>query len=165
MSGTDAAVLDAESPDVHAFAADAHAAVAENAARAVKEDDGRPLLLVFVVLGVDEFRFGGAVRERHVLQFALAAGVADRTIQRMIGEQHFEHGLARLLDLRTVGGDDHAFADHRGAGGLQLGHFLDLHQAHAASALQGQIGVIAERRHFDAHALAGFNEQACPRGR
>ena len=63
----------------------------------------------------------------------------------------------------AVGGDDHAFADHRGAGGLQLGHLLDLHQAHAASALQREIRVIAERGHFDAHALAGLNQQR-PRG-
>src|SRR5581483_4463874 len=77
---SNAAILDAESPDVHPFAADTHAAIAEDAARAVKEDDRGPLLFVFVILGVDEFRFGGAVRERHVLQFALAPGVAHRAV-------------------------------------------------------------------------------------
>ena len=77
----------------------------------------------------------------------------------MVAQQHFQHRLARLLDLVAVGGDDHALADHRGAGGLQLGHLLDFHQAHAASALQREVGVIAERGHFDAHGLAGLNEQ------
>src|SRR5260221_540142 len=47
---THAAVLHAQGPDVHALAANAHAAITENAARPVKEDYRRPLLLVFMVL-------------------------------------------------------------------------------------------------------------------
>ena len=116
-----------------------------------------------MVLEVDELRFGRAVREGHVLQFALAAGVAYRAIQRMVTQQQLDHGLARLLDLVGVGGDDHAFGDPRGACGLQLGHLLDSHQAHAARALQRKIRVVAERRHLDAGVLAGLNEQS-PRG-
>ena len=160
---THAAVLHAERPHVHALAAYAHAAIAKNAARPVEEHHRRPLLLFLVVLRLHELRFGGAVGERHVLQFALAARIAHRTIQRMVAQQQFQHRLARLLDLVAVGGDDHALADHRRARGLQLGHLLDLHQAHAASALQREVGVIAERRHFDAHGLARLNEQR-PRG-
>src|SRR5580704_6497218 len=87
--GTDAAVLDAERPNVHAFAADAHAAIAQNAARAVEIHYGRPLLFFFVVLGLHEFRFGGAVGESHVLQFTFAAGIAYGAIQRMVAQQHF----------------------------------------------------------------------------
>jgi hypothetical protein len=116
-----------------------------------------------MVLQVDELRFGGAVLEGHVLQLALAAGVADRAVERMIAEQQLEHRLARLLDLVALGGDDHAFGDRRGAGGLQLGHLLDFGPAHAARALQRQVGVVAERRHLDARALAGLNEER-PRG-
>ena len=113
-----------------------------------------PMLLEFDVL-----RFGGAVGESHVLQFALAAGIAHRAIQRMIAEQHFHHAFARLANFVGVGGDHHAFGDHRSAGGLQLRHLLDFHQAHAACALQRKIRVVAERRHFDAHGLAGFDQQ------
>src|ERR1700694_2456399 len=58
--GTDAAILHAESPNVHAFAADAHAAVAQDAARAVEIHHWRPLLFFLVVLGLHEFRLGGA---------------------------------------------------------------------------------------------------------
>ncbi len=47
-----------------------------------------------------EAAFARAVAEDHVLQFALAALVADRAIERMIGEQEFEHVLARLVHLR-----------------------------------------------------------------
>src|ERR1700722_16472233 len=162
---TYATVLHPESPNVHALAAHAHAAVAENAARPVEEHHGRPLLLVLVVLRLHEFRFRRAVGERHVLQFALAAGVANRAIQRMVAQQHLEHRLASLLNFVHVGDHDHALADHGGARGLELGHLLHFHHAHAASALQRKIWVIAKRRHFDAHGLAGFNEQRAPGGR
>ena len=44
----------------------------------------------------------GAVAERHVLQFALAALVAHRAVERMVGQQQFQHGLARLHALAGV---------------------------------------------------------------
>src|SRR5207245_863825 len=78
--GVHSAVLHAERPNVHALAADANTSVTENAAWPVEEDHGRPLLLVLVVLGLHEFGFGGAVGESHVLQFTLAAGIADGAI-------------------------------------------------------------------------------------
>ena len=158
-----AAVLNPQRPDIHAFAANANAAIAEDATRTVEVHHRRPLLLVAVVLHVHELRFGRAVLEGHVLQFAFAAGIAHRAVERMVGEHQLEHGLARLFDLVALGGDHHALGDRRGARGLQLGHLLDFHQAHAAGALQRQAGVIAERRHLDARALAGLNEER-PRG-
>src|SRR5579871_134163 len=162
---TDTAVLHTQSPHVHALAAHPHAAVAENAARPVEVHHRRPLLLVAVVLHFHELRFGGAIAEGHVLQFAFSASIANRTVQRMVSEEQFQHRLARLLDLVAFGRDHHALADYRRACGLQLGHLFDLHQAHPASALQGHVGVIAEGRYLDAHALARFNQQrACGRG-
>src|SRR5581483_6950504 len=47
-----AARLHAQRPHIHAFAADANAAVAEDAPRPVIEDRRRPLLLVAVVLSL-----------------------------------------------------------------------------------------------------------------
>jgi hypothetical protein len=67
------------------------------------------------------------------------------------------------MNLGSVGRNNHALADHGGAGGLQLGHLFNFHQAHAASALQRQVGVVAERRNFNAYALAGLNEQSSSR--
>ncbi len=72
-----AAVLHAKRPNIHPFAADAHAAIAKDATRTVEIHHGRPLLFLFVVLGLHEFRLSRAVRERHVLQFAFAASIAD----------------------------------------------------------------------------------------
>ena len=97
-----------------------------------------------MIFGVDVFRFGGAVRESHVLQFAFAACIADRAVERMIAQQHFHHALARLMNFRRVGRDDHALADHGRARSLQLGHLLDFDQAHPAGTLQRQIWVVAK---------------------
>src|SRR5258707_1211742 len=80
---TDAAILHSKRPDIHAFTADTHAAVTQDAARTVEIHHRRPLLFFLVVFGLHEFRFGGAVGERHVLQFAFTASVAHRAIQRM----------------------------------------------------------------------------------
>src|ERR1700722_5377631 len=162
---THAAALHPQRPNVHGLAADAHAAVTQNATRPVEEHNRRPLLFLLMILRLHEFRFRGAVRKCHVLQFALAARVADRTVQGMIPQQHLDHALARLVHLRAVGTDDHAFAHHGGAGGLQLGHFFHLHQAHATRALQRQVRVVAKGRHLDARTLAGLNEQRSHRSR
>src|SRR5581483_858331 len=110
---THAAVLHPEGPHVHGLAANPHTAITEDATRAIKVNHRRPLLLVTMILGLDVLRLSRAVRECHVLQFAFAAGIAYRTIERMVAEQQFHHALASLADLVTVRGDDHALADHR----------------------------------------------------
>ncbi len=133
---TRAAILNAECPNIHPLAANAHTAITQNAAGAIKVHDRGPLLLITMRLEVNVFRFSCAVGECHVLQFAFAAGIAHRAIQRMIPKQHFDHALARLTDLFAVRGNNHAFGDARRAGGLQLRHLFDPHQAHAAGALQ-----------------------------
>src|ERR1019366_6028520 len=65
-----APVLDPQRPDVHAFAANPNAAIAQDATRTVEVHHRRPLLLVAMVLHVHELRLGRAVLEGHVLQFA-----------------------------------------------------------------------------------------------
>ncbi len=155
----------AESPDIHAFAAHAHAAVAENAARAVEVDGRGPLLLFAMLLGLDVEAFTCAVLEGHVLQFALAASVADGAVERMVAEQEFDGGFAGLGDLGRFGGEDLAFGDRGGAGGLELGHLLLADDAHAAGGLQAEAGIVAEGGDLDAGLAAGVDEQrACGSG-
>src|SRR5271165_206065 len=84
---TGAAVLNTQRPNIHTFAADADAAVTQDASWTVEVDHRRPLLLVAVVLQLNELRFRGAVLESHVLQFALATRIAHRAVERMIAEQ------------------------------------------------------------------------------
>ncbi len=135
------------------------AAIAEDAARTIEENDRGPLLLLAMVLDLDELRAACPVLEGHVLQFALAARVAHRAVERMVGQHQLQHGLARLMDLVRIGGDDHALGHLGGAGGLQLWHCFNALQAHPARRLQRQAGVITEGRNFDADFAASLQQQ------
>jgi hypothetical protein len=117
-----------------------------------------------MIFGLGVEGVGGAVLEGHVLQLALATGVADGAVERMVAEQHLQRGFAGLGDFGGLGLDDHALGDRSGAGGLQLGHFLDADDAHAAGGLQREAGVVAEGGDLDAGGLAGFNEQGARGG-
>jgi len=94
----------------------------------------------------------------------------------MVGQEELHHTLTRLLDHGGVGLDLHVGTDGHGARGNGLGGLLDLDQAHAAVASNGQpltkrivsvafpkfysplkrpYLVVAEARDFDASKLAG----------
>ncbi len=103
--------------------------------------------------------FACAVLEVHVLQFALAAGIADGAVERVVAQNQLDHGFARLRDLFGLSDEDLAFGDLRSAGGLQFGHFFLAHQAHAAGGLQREAGIVAEGGDLDAGLAAGVNEQ------
>ena len=90
---------DAECFHVHAFVADAYAAETKNASRSVVIDKLRPFFFGAMNFFFDEAAGVGAVAEDHVLQFALAAFVADRAVERVVGQQKFQHVLAGLADL------------------------------------------------------------------
>src|SRR5919108_2281647 len=68
--GHDTAVLYAQCPNVHAFAADPNTAVAQDAARPIEIDNRRPLLLFAVILDIDVPGLSRAIGKSHVLQFA-----------------------------------------------------------------------------------------------
>src|SRR4029077_18862285 len=101
-----AAHAHAESFYVHTFIAHAHAAEAEDAPRRVVIDELRPLFLGAMDLFFDETAGIRTVAEHHVLQLALAAFVAHRAIEGVIGQQEFQHVLARVAHLIGVGAHD-----------------------------------------------------------
>jgi hypothetical protein len=51
------------------------------------------------------------------MQLALAPGVADGAVERVVAEQQLQRRLARLRDLGAFGRDVHALGDCGGAGG------------------------------------------------
>ena len=157
--GNHAAIDHAQRAHAHAFVADAHAAEAQDAARRIEKHHRRKLFLGRVDLLFGVAAFAGAVAEHHVLQFALAAFVAHRAIQRMVGEQEFQGVFARLGHLRGFGAHHHALGHRQRAGGHHLGHLFHFHQAHAAGGLQREALVIAERRDLDAGRLGGVDHQ------
>ena len=64
-----------------------------------------------MVLDLDVEAFACAVFEGHVLQFALAAGVANGTVERVIAQQQLDGGLARLRDFRRLGDENLTLGD------------------------------------------------------
>ncbi len=141
---------------------EAGAAVAQDAALAVEVDDvaDRDRLLVVALL-LDEAALAGAVAERLVLQGALAALVAHRAVERVVGEQQFEHaflhplgGLALGVDLHVRGHRHHARdGDGRAAARVALD------QAHAALAHRGHAVVVAEAGDVLAGVGGGLDDQ------
>src|SRR5256884_1414711 len=144
---------------VHALVANAHAAEAQNASRSVVINQLGPLLFGAVNLLLDEPAEICAIAVSHVLQFAFAALVAHRAVQRMVGQEKLEHGLARLAHLVRIGSNDHAVGGYQRARGLEFGRFFDFHQAHAACRLERQAGIVTERWHFRSDAPRRLDDQ------
>ena len=135
---TGAAVLNAQRPNIHAFAAHTDAAIAENAARPVVKHRRRPLLLVPVMLRLGIKALARTVLEGHILQFALAARIAYRAIQRMISEQQLDRRLARLRNFRRLRNKNLTLGNGCRTRRLQLRHLFLPNNAHAASGLQAE---------------------------
>ena len=130
----------------HPFIANAGATLAENAALRIVCHHRRKITFGPRVLVFDEAFFEIAPIKSQLLQLALAAAIADGTIERVIRQQKLEHRTLGLLNLFTLRRDHHAIGADDGAGGLQLRHLLDTHQAHATRRLQSKVGVVTERR-------------------
>ena len=148
------------------FLTEAHAALAQDAALAIEQDlGGQAQRLLERALGVREAGLAAALRERLILQGALAALVADRAVQRVVDEQELHDAALGAVD--HLGGvlrlDDHARGDGLRTRGLGLGHeaqlarvavgHADLDQALAARGHGGQQRVVAETRDPDAGLL------------
>src|SRR6185295_9829939 len=117
--------------------AEAHAACAVDAARHVGGHERADILVLHDALALVEARDVAAEAHREILQLALAALVADRTIERMIDEQEFHRRFLRADGLRALRVDLHAFGDGRGAGRQRLRRLLHFDEAHAAIGRDG----------------------------
>src|SRR6476619_6363587 len=97
--GVRAALLEDQLGVLADLLAEAHAAVAEDAALAVDRDQrAQRERLLEVALGLDEARRAAAPAERDVLQRALAALVAHGAVERVVDEQELHDRLLRRLD-------------------------------------------------------------------
>ena len=79
------------------FLAEAHTARTVDAtAHLFHRDQGADILVEDDTLFLGVAAFHRAVTNRHVLQLAFTALIADRAIQRVIDQQEFHHPLLRL---------------------------------------------------------------------
>ena len=113
-------------------------------------------------LDVVKPRIRAAVGHRLVLQRALTALVAHRTIQRMVDQQQFHHAVLRLVGgLRAeLRADHHVVGDGNRARRHRLTLAFDLHQALAARADRVQQRVVAEPGDLHADQLGGADHQS-----
>ena len=141
---------------------EARAAVAQDAALAVEQhqvaDRDR---LVEVALLLEVAALAGPVAERLVLQRTLAALVADRTVEGVVGEEQLEHAFLRPLDAVGRGVDDLSLGDrgharhdqHRTARPLDLDEALPAHPDGCEPA------VVAEPRHVGTGVVARLDHE------
>ena len=95
---------------------------------------------------------------RIVLQTAVSGRLADGTVERMVGEEQFEHELAQLDDLVRVGLHLHAFADLGPAGGHGPARPFDLHQAQTAGPVRFKARIVAQRGDVDPGLAGHFQD-------
>ena len=140
--------------------AEAHAAVAEDAALAIDAHQRRQRhRLAEVALRVAHPAASRAPAHGDVLQRALPALVADRAVERVVDEQELDHRVLGLLHAVGARIDDHPVADRGRAGGLELRDPLDLHQAHATGAdRSAELRLVTEDRDLDVAALRGVDQ-------
>ena len=108
------------------------------------------------------------VGHRLILEGALAALIAHRTVERVVFEQKLEHPLLGFDDAGGAGADDHPLGRRRGAGGLKLrdrpavAGVQHLHEAGAALAHDGEVLVVAEVRDVLARPERGLEDGQAP---
>src|SRR3989442_3135078 len=142
------------------FLAEADAAGAENTTLVVQYHMGAdrkrfaPLDLVLQELALVEAEF-----HIEVLKITLSGLVANRTIQRVVGEQELKNALARQLYLVRFSVYCHALRHLRIAGDLQLWHFFDFDKAHAAASRDAQAGVITVTRDVNPKRFSSLNDR------
>ena len=101
------------------------------------------------------------MRVRLVLQRALAALVAHRTVERVVGEEGSSTPLLGPLDAGRGGADDLTLGDRRHAADdhHRAARTFDFDEALAAHADRPHARVVAEARHVGAGQLAGVDDE------
>jgi hypothetical protein len=154
-----AAVDDSQLVGMGHFLQEAHAASAFDAPLAVENNVGaKDLPLAFMLFFFFEAAGLPVMLHIVVLEPALPGLIANGAVQRVIDEQELHDGLAHREDLGTLGQHGHALGDLRVAGNLQLGHFFDFHEAHAAIAGNRQFRMVTVVRDRNSRFSSRLND-------
>ena len=156
--GLEAAALLAQVVDALDLAADADAAAAEHALLGVADHRVARQVDRHFLAAALEVPCPHAQRIGQVLQLAIAVALAGLAVLGVVVQQQFDDVAAGLADVGRVGLHLHALPHLLAAGGHVEAHPLDLDHAHAAGALQAQVGMVAEPRDADPQLLAGLHD-------
>src|SRR5690606_24665308 len=116
-----AAINRAELFDPRNLARKADAAGAVDAAGHDRLDQRPHVFFRHGALVLEKAAVARAVGHRLVLQVALAALIADRTVERMVDQQELHRAFTAFAYFLGVGVNNHTIARRHGAGGDQLG--------------------------------------------
>jgi hypothetical protein len=144
---------------VHDLIAIPDAAQTLHTAVHLRFDEGAEVLFLEDAFGFRKPAGRRGVLMREILEVAFAALVADRAIQRMVGQDEFQDRLVGVVHRGGGGAHGHAFGDRRAAGGLELRHLLDFDQTHPAVGVRLQLGVVTKMRNHHPDAPRRFDHQ------
>src|SRR5712692_5288150 len=141
-----------------------HAAGTQDAALLVQHHvraNGHGLLLLDLLLP----KPGVVKPEVHVkvLKVAFSRLVTDGAVERVVGQEEFQHRPPAILSVGALRVHHHSFGHWRIAGDLELGVLLHLHQADTAVSGDGKPRVVAVARDVDAELLRGLDDRAALR--
>ena len=119
--------------------------------------------LLFLDLLLAELRVVEPEVHIEILKVAFSRLIADRAVERVVGEQEFEHRPPAFFGLLVLGVDDHPFGHRCVAGDLELGILLHVDQADTAVAGDGESRVVAVARDEDAKLLGRLYHRAAVR--
>ena len=150
--GFGAALSEVDGSHMLHFVADSHAVAAEDALAGIADDGRRG-----VVNGLRLSRIGktDVVQLQPRGEFLQAAGLVfltDGAVPAVRRQQQLQDHPSVMLQPWRVCFDDHAVFGRSGAGSDQAAPLV-LHHTHAACAVNGKIGIIAQGGNVDAHAV------------
>ena len=154
------AIEDSELAGLRDLVGEAHAPGTEDATLLVQHHvraqcDG----LVLLDLLLPEPRVIKSEVQIEILQVALTGLIAYRAVERVIGQQEFEHRLPAVLGLLVLRVYDHPFGHRCIACDLKLWNLFNVHETDAAVAGDRQCGVVAVTRNENPQLLSGLNDR------
>ena len=154
-----------EGLDVHDLVAVADTTQTLHATVHLRFDQGAEIFLLENALGFRKPAGGRGVFMGKILEVALPALIADRAIQRVIGQDEFEHRLVGVVNDRRGSPNSHALGRYGAARSLELRHPFDFDQAHATVRIRLEFRMVAEVRNHHTNPASGFDHQRAFRHR
>jgi len=128
------------------FRAHTDAAPAENALVRVADHAGRGQVFLVVLALAREVPVANAHGVDEALELAVAVALAGVAVFRVVVDEQLDDIPPGLSDLLGVRVDLHAVGHRVAAGGHEVLHPFDLHDAHAARAFDGELRMVAQAR-------------------
>lgn len=141
------------------FLTEADAASAVNASVHMSHHQGPDILILYGPLELVVSAFLISVEMRVVLQVALASLIADRAVERVIGEQKLHDSSSSVPGGLGIGVDFHGWGDLGAAGSHGFGGLFDFYEAHPAVAGDFETFMVAEARNLDVIFLGGLEDR------